>query len=319
MTEDASTALTVDFHGDQIVTFEKDGKPYVAMRRVVENLGLGWGSQRQKLVDQTAKYHCDDIVTVDAAGRAYPMFAIPLAKLPLWLASINPNKIPDPAVREKLELYQAESAIALHDYWTKGLAINRQRLETDEAARERAIDELRKLRTSDRVMYRKITDAIAATSYDYQWEQENRPQRVRSFFAVIKDTFHVAVSGKTARALVIDNVDGTKPLLGMTSYDGDPAKITERDVKTGMNYLDRNAFARLQNLYEQLFLFAEQHMLRGQQMALVTWEERLNSLLKANGYEPFTLYADYLAPVADKRVREEMKVYKQRLKELAAT
>jgi len=288
------------------------------MRRIVENMGLGWGAQRQKLAAQSSKYQCDDIVTVDAAGRAYPMFAIPLAKLPLWLASINPNNIPDPSVRDRLELYQSESAIALHDYWTKGLAIDRQRLEADEAAREKAIDELRKLRTSDRVMYRKITDAIATTSYDYHWEQENRPHRVRSLFAAIKDTFHVAVSGKTARALVIDNVDGTKPLLGMTSYDGDPAKITERDVKTGMNYLDRNAFARLQNLYEQLFLFAEQHMLRGQQMAMVNWEERLNSLLKANGYESFTLYADYLAPVADKRVREEWKVYKQRIKQLPA-
>jgi hypothetical protein len=119
-----STALVaIDFHGDQIVTFQHEGQPYVAMRRVVENIGLAWQPQHRKLADESGKYHCHHIVTVDAAGREYPMTAMPVAKLPLWLATINPNKVPDPLKRERIELYQAESAIALHDYWTKGVAI----------------------------------------------------------------------------------------------------------------------------------------------------------------------------------------------------
>ncbi len=119
-----STALVaIEFHGDQIVTFQHDGHPYVAMRRVVENLGLGWGSQRQKLVLAGRRFACDDIVTHDSTGRLQPMLAMPVAKLPLWLATINPNKVPDPAKRERIELYQEESAIALHNYWTKGVAI----------------------------------------------------------------------------------------------------------------------------------------------------------------------------------------------------
>jgi len=47
---------------------------------------------------------------------------MPVDKLPLWLVTINPNKIRDVAIRAKVEEYQAESAIALHDYWTKGTA-----------------------------------------------------------------------------------------------------------------------------------------------------------------------------------------------------
>lgn len=120
----ASTALVaIDFHGDQIVTFQHQGEPFVAMRRVVENLGLNWGSQHTKLQAVAAKFNCRDIATVDAAGRSYPMMGMPVAKLPLWLASINPNKVPDPIKRAKIELYQEESAIALHDYWTKGVAV----------------------------------------------------------------------------------------------------------------------------------------------------------------------------------------------------
>jgi hypothetical protein len=49
------------------------------------------------------------------------MLAMPVRKLQLWLNTINPNKVA-PAIRPKVERYQAESAIALHDYWTKGAA-----------------------------------------------------------------------------------------------------------------------------------------------------------------------------------------------------
>lgn len=114
--------VSMDFHGDQIVTFQHDGEPYVAMRRVVENLGLNWAGQHAKLIERS-NLSCMDIHTTGSDGKTYQMLAMPVAKLPLWLATINPNKIPDSHKRAKIELYQSESAIALHDYWTKGIAV----------------------------------------------------------------------------------------------------------------------------------------------------------------------------------------------------
>ena len=114
---------TVAFHGDEIVTFESAGTRYVAMRRIVENMGLSWGSQHGKLLEQSDKFACTDIGMHDTTGRVQQMLAMPVEKLPLWLASINPNKIKTQAIRTKVERYQAESAIALHDYWTKGVAV----------------------------------------------------------------------------------------------------------------------------------------------------------------------------------------------------
>jgi len=95
---------TVYFHGDEIVTFEEGGVRYVAMRRIVENIGLDWKSQSVKLMEQKEKFHCGDITTVDAKGRNYPMLCMPVEKLPLWLACINPNKVSE-TVRPKLERY----------------------------------------------------------------------------------------------------------------------------------------------------------------------------------------------------------------------
>ncbi|MBB4196413.1 hypothetical protein GGD83_000184 [Rhodoblastus sphagnicola] len=84
-----------------IVTFEAEGVRYVAMRRIVENMGLDWSSQRVKLAEPASKFNCGDIATVGADGKAREMLAMPVEKLPLWLASINPNKIKSDDVRAK--------------------------------------------------------------------------------------------------------------------------------------------------------------------------------------------------------------------------
>jgi hypothetical protein len=114
--------VVLPFHGDEIVTFQADDGPRVAMRRIVENMGLDWSSQHKKLVDQGQKFTCGDITTRDSLGRLQSMTTMPVAKLALWLATINPNKV-RADLRDKVELYQAESAVALHDYWTKGVAM----------------------------------------------------------------------------------------------------------------------------------------------------------------------------------------------------
>ncbi|WP_375568793.1 phage antirepressor N-terminal domain-containing protein [Ahrensia marina] len=115
---------TFQFDGDFLPTFEHEGEPWVAMRPLVDALGMSWGSQRERLQSQAGKFNCTGIGTVGADGKQRAMLSIPAAKLPLWLASINPNKIKDKERKEKVERYQEQSAIALHDFWTKGVAVH---------------------------------------------------------------------------------------------------------------------------------------------------------------------------------------------------
>lgn len=113
----------IDFHGSKLQTFMHEGEPHVAMRSVVEAMGMNWGTQADKLRGEARKFNCTLMGTVAEDGRNRSMLAMPVRKLPLWMASINPNKIKDAVRRSRVILFQEESAIALHDYWTHGVAM----------------------------------------------------------------------------------------------------------------------------------------------------------------------------------------------------
>lgn len=119
---EAVNTISLPFHGQKIITAMVAGVAYVAMKPIVENIGLDWKSQYAKLVSQREKFGCGDI-TIPTKGGVQQMLCIPLKKLNGWLFSINPAKVRD-AVREGLIRYQEECFTALHDYWSKGVATN---------------------------------------------------------------------------------------------------------------------------------------------------------------------------------------------------
>ncbi len=98
---------------------EGAGVHYVAMRRIVENMGLDWSRQYRKPLEQKGKFSCGLMTPTGADGKTYEMSAMPFEELPLGLASINPNKIKSGAIRAKVGRYQAKSAesvcVALHE------------------------------------------------------------------------------------------------------------------------------------------------------------------------------------------------------------
>ncbi len=130
----------VEFHGQELITFLVGNEKLVAMKPVVENLSLDWENQRKKINKQSGKY----APTVRSDGVT-KYLCIPLKKLNLWLASISTVHIKDVQTRKLVELYQEECAIALHDFWTKGIAIrtthNSLESLTQEALIEKIVEE----------------------------------------------------------------------------------------------------------------------------------------------------------------------------------
>ncbi|MEC6291248.1 phage antirepressor N-terminal domain-containing protein [Escherichia coli] len=109
----------VPFNGQQILTAVAAGVTYVAMRQIVENIGIDWTGQSVKLRKMKDKFNCRDISMVAADGKLRKLLCIPLKKLNGWLFSINPEKV-RADIRDKLIQYQEECFTVLHDYWTKG-------------------------------------------------------------------------------------------------------------------------------------------------------------------------------------------------------
>ena len=113
----------VPFNGQQIITAMAAGVAYVAMKPIVENLGMSWGTQQQKLMKQLDKFNCIHMNMVAADGKLRKLLCLPLKKLNGWLFSINHEKV-RADIRDKLIQYQEECFTVLHDYWTKGKAEN---------------------------------------------------------------------------------------------------------------------------------------------------------------------------------------------------
>ncbi|WP_171893808.1 phage antirepressor N-terminal domain-containing protein [Serratia marcescens] len=136
-TLEAVSTSSVQFHGQPLITAMAAGVVYVAMKPIVENIGINWKGQHVKLVNQMDKFGCGDI-SIPTKGGVQKMLCIPLRKLNGWLFSINPAKV-RADIRDKLIAYQEECFTVLHDYWTKGSAVRKPETTVDDRTPLRGI------------------------------------------------------------------------------------------------------------------------------------------------------------------------------------
>lgn len=73
--------LPVTFHGDTIFCIDYQNQPYTPAKPIVENLGLGWASQSQKLNSNKARWGVTIIVIPSESGEQQ-MLCLPVRKLP---------------------------------------------------------------------------------------------------------------------------------------------------------------------------------------------------------------------------------------------
>lgn len=110
---------TVEFHGTTLfaVAGKTPGETLIAMKPVVEGMGLDWKSQHVKLTSHPVLSKAMVLVTMPWEGKGQPMTAISLNRLSFWLATIQPNRIPDPDVRACVIDFQEECADVLFDHF----------------------------------------------------------------------------------------------------------------------------------------------------------------------------------------------------------
>ena len=109
--------VTVEFHGQSLIAVEVEGKPYVAMRPIVENIGLQWGSQFNRIQRHPVlKSTVFMMTTVAEDGKQREMLCLPLSMLNGWLFGVDVNRVRE-EIRPKLIRYQTECFDVLYQHF----------------------------------------------------------------------------------------------------------------------------------------------------------------------------------------------------------
>lgn len=112
-----TTLRRIEFHGRDIeATQDDDGRVWVVLKRICENLGIDSRSQRKKIQDNPAFMERWGDITLPSSGGAQETFCIDLDALALWLGSISAAKVKK-SVRESLIQYQREAMAVLREHF----------------------------------------------------------------------------------------------------------------------------------------------------------------------------------------------------------
>jgi hypothetical protein len=176
----------------------------------------------------------------------------------------------------------------LQKYIHKGFAIDGERFKYGSRFSARYFDdlleEIRDIRSSERMAYQKITD-IYATSIDYSAKAEDTKQ----FFATVQNKLHFAITGRTAAEIIAARARSDKPNMGLTSWRKGPGgKIMPSDVAIAKNYLDKPELDHLNRIVTLYLDYAELQAVRNKPMYMKDWIEKLNAFLKFSEYEILT-------------------------------
>jgi hypothetical protein len=198
----------------------------------------------------------------------------------------------------------------LKGYIHKGYALDSNRMKFGSRFSTRYFDELyeeiKDIRTSERMIYQKITD-IYATSVDYSLKASES----KEFFATVQNKLHFAITGKTAAEIITDRVSSKKDKMGLTSWRRSPeGKIMPSDTVIAKNYLDKKELGHLNRIGNMYLDYAEMQAARGKAMTMKDWVIKLNTFLKFSEYEILTNAGKISHEVAEALAFKEYEKYK---------
>jgi len=199
----------------------------------------------------------------------------------------------------------------LQQYIHKGFAIDSDRFKHGSRFSRRyfedLLEEIRDIRSSERMLYQKITD-IYATSIDYS----PKAYDTKKFFATVQNKLHFAITGQTAAEIIAERARSDKLNMGLTSWRKAPdGKIMPSDVTTAKNYLDKTELDHLNRIVTMYLDYAELQAVRNKPMYMKDWIEKLNAFLKFSEYEILTNAGQISHEVALALASKEYETFKK--------
>lgn len=198
----------------------------------------------------------------------------------------------------------------LKSYIHKGYVLDTDRFKYGSRFSARYFDELyeeiKDIRSSERMLYQKITD-IYATAIDYS----PKAYETKQFFAIVQNKLHFAITGQTAAEIIHSRVNSKKDKLGLTTWRRAPkGKIMPSDVIIAKNYLNQKELVELNRIVNMYLDYAEMQAARGRAMTMKDWVEKLNAFLKFSEHEILTNAGKISHDVAEALALQEYEKYR---------
>lgn len=200
-----SHLTTINFHGATLIARRgaTPAETLVAMKPVAEGMGLSWQPQHRKLTEHPVLSKGTTELVMPSKGGPQAMTALPLSRLNFWLATIQPNMVPDLETRERIIRYQEECADALFAHFFGKV--------TEPSSRRALMSRLRK----ERKKYERDTGLSRSTTYRRIQERYGVTRLEDMDVAQIKDAIAWLRSDNTPKSIESQCGKGAnRPSLG---------------------------------------------------------------------------------------------------------
>lgn len=169
----------------------------------------------------------------------------------------------------------------IKEYMIKGFSLDDDRFlkggKVNQIYFDELLERIKVIRTSERMAYQKITDLFITTSIDY----DKNSEEAYTFFKIVQNKLHYAITGHTAAELIYERVDSEKINMGLTTWKEAPdGMIYKYDISVAKNYLNEKELKKLNNLTILFLDYAETMAEEAQVMTMKDWINETDNLLK---------------------------------------
>ena len=175
----------------------------------------------------------------------------------------------------------------LKEYMIKGFAMDDERLKQGKTVfgkdyfRE-LLERVRSIRASERRIWQQITDIFAECSIDY----DRNAELTQSFYAMVQNKFHFAITGQTAAEIVFTHADSTKEHMGLITWKNSPdGRILKSDTPIAKNYLQEKEIRQLERAVSGYFDYIEDLIERENTFTMEQFAASINEFLAFRRYQ----------------------------------
>lgn len=109
--------ITVDFRSDTLFAVERDDGVFVALKPIVQALGLDWKAQHRRVSEDAVLREGMVTMTMPSVGGMQETTCLRLDLVNGWLFTIDESRVKDEEVRQRVLMYKRECHSVLFEHF----------------------------------------------------------------------------------------------------------------------------------------------------------------------------------------------------------